>query len=111
MSVCLEVLKKLFSSKEIESFRSFKKYFRFEYSDNSVTLVDKIQKVLDGTKKKNKYFFWIPFADKDYLNNLQLISKNKIFKDNHIIIIHRERNSVIILIDFKCFNIKKLWKI
>ena len=63
--------------------------------DNSVTLVDSIKKVIDGNKKEkiNIFFLDPPFADKNYLNNLQLISKNKIFKDDHIIIIHRERNS------------------
>ena len=47
-------------------------------------------------EKKNKYniiFMDPPFADKLFLNNFEFIKKNKIYKKNHIIIVHRERRT------------------
>ena len=45
--------------------------------------------------RKNITFFFLdpPFADKEFIINLSLIYKNKIYKKKHIIIIHRERNT------------------
>ena len=34
-----------------------------------------------------------PFADKKFVDNLNLINKNKIYKTRHVIIIHREINT------------------
>ena len=34
-----------------------------------------------------------PFADQDFIKNLDLIKKNKIYKSKHIVIIHRERGA------------------
>ena len=34
-----------------------------------------------------------PYKKNDYISDLQLMQKNKIYKKNHIIIIHRERKS------------------
>ena len=46
-------------------------------------------------RKKFKIFFLDPpFSLNEYLNDLKLIKKNKIFEKNHIIIIHRERNQL-----------------
>ena len=45
---------------------------------------------------KNKFdifFLDPPFADLKFINNLILIKKNKIFKKNHIVIIHREKKT------------------
>lgn len=45
---------------------------------------------------KNKYdifFLDPPFADINFIDNLKLIKKKKIFKKNHILIIHRERKA------------------
>ena len=46
---------------------------------------------------KSKYkiiFFDPPFADNDYIEELKLIHKKKFYKNNHVIIIHRERKSI-----------------
>ena len=40
------------------------------------------------------FFFDPPFADKKFLNNIKLIKKNKMFKTNHIVVIHRERKTI-----------------
>ena len=45
---------------------------------------------------KNKFdifFLDPPFADLKFINNLILIKKNKIFKKNHIVIVHREKKT------------------
>ena len=48
----------------------------------------------ESPKKKFDIFFLDPpFADKNFLSNLDLIKKNKLFEKNHIIIIHREKKS------------------
>jgi len=47
-------------------------------------------------KFKNKFdifFLDPPFADFKFIDNLVLIKKNKIFKKNHIVIIHREKKT------------------
>ena len=42
------------------------------------------------SKKYNIFFFDPPYADKDFINNLDLIKKNKLFQKKHIVIIHRD---------------------
>tara|TARA_B100001057_G_scaffold490435_1_gene578697 strand:+ start:122 stop:682 length:561 start_codon:yes stop_codon:yes gene_type:complete len=44
-------------------------------------------------EKFNIFFFDPPFADSKFIQNIGLIKKNKIFKQNHIVIIHREREA------------------
>tara|TARA_A100001015_G_C15024632_1_gene729794 strand:+ start:1232 stop:1822 length:591 start_codon:yes stop_codon:yes gene_type:complete len=41
-------------------------------------------------EKYNIFFFDPPYADKSFINNLDLIKKNKLFQKNHIVIIHRD---------------------
>ena len=56
---------------------------------------DKIENFI-ALKTKDKYdifFLDPPFADENFIHILQLLKKNKIYKKNHIIIIHREKNS------------------
>ena len=48
----------------------------------------------ESNKKKFDIFFLDPpFKDKNYVNELQIIFKTKIYKKKHTIIIHREKNS------------------
>jgi 16S rRNA (guanine966-N2)-methyltransferase len=44
-------------------------------------------------EKFNIFFLDPPFADIQFLNNLELIRSNKIFNKNHVVIIHREIKS------------------
>ena len=39
------------------------------------------------------FFLDPPFLDAKFIENLERIKKNKIFEQNHIVIIHRERKS------------------
>ena len=45
------------------------------------------------SKKFNIFFLDPPFADSNFIEELKLIKQKKIYKNNHIIIIHRERKS------------------
>ena len=56
------------------------------------------EKIIDFLNKKqfekfDIFFFDPPFADKNFIEELKLIKKKKIYKNNHIVIIHRERKS------------------
>ena len=66
------------------------------FYDNKAKIInDKIEKSLSYQKEEkfNIVFLDPPFADNDFIKNLQNIKKNKIFKDKHIVIIHREKKS------------------
>ena len=62
---------------------------------NTIVIIDEIINFLN--LKQNKKFDIIfldpPFAEKNFLKDLKLIKKNKIYKKNHIVIIHREKKS------------------
>jgi 16S rRNA (guanine966-N2)-methyltransferase len=40
------------------------------------------------------FFFDPPFKDTDFIKNLETIKKKRIFRKNHIVIIHREKSSI-----------------
>ena len=44
-------------------------------------------------EKIDIFFFDPPFADNNFIEELKLIKKKKIYKNNHIVIIHREHKS------------------
>ena len=50
---------------------------------------------MDRNKKEkiDIFFFDPPFLDKNFLENLKIITNMQIFENNHIVIIHREKNS------------------
>ena len=60
----------------------------------SKIFTDKIENVLRRLEEKfNIFFLDPPFADENYFLNLELIKNRKIFEENHIVIIHREKRS------------------
>ena len=60
----------------------------------SKIFTDKIENVLSRLEEKfNIFFLDPPFADENYFLNLELIKDRKIFEENHIVIIHREKRS------------------
>ena len=60
----------------------------------SKIFTDKIENVLNRLEEKfNIFFLDPPFADENYFLNLKLIKNRKIFEENHIVIIHREKRS------------------
>ena len=68
------------------------------------TTIDFLSK--NKIEKFSIFFFDPPYVDKDFINDLKLIKDKKIFKINHIIIIHREKKT---LDDFT--NLLKIIKI
>ena len=60
----------------------------------SKIFTDKIENVLSRLEEKfNIFFLDPPFADENYFFNLELIKNRKIFEEDHIVIIHREKRS------------------
>ena len=63
-------------------------------SSQANVINQEIEHFLKNCKKKfNIFFFDPPFANDSFKEGLVLIKKNKIFSDNNIIIIHRERKN------------------
>ncbi len=44
-------------------------------------------------KKFNIFFLDPPFKNNNYIDNLRILKKNKLFKTNNIVVIHRERKT------------------
>ena len=63
--------------------------------NNQVTVInDKIENMIEKNKKRyNIFFFDPPFKTFDFIKILQIIKDNKNFYSDHIIIIHREKNT------------------
>tara|TARA_B100000674_G_C37661760_1_gene832825 strand:+ start:30 stop:590 length:561 start_codon:yes stop_codon:yes gene_type:complete len=64
-------------------------------TNNSKLVNDSIENFMDKkkTEKYSIFFFDPPYSDKNFYKTLKIIQKAKIFSSNHIVIIHRERNS------------------
>ena len=56
---------------------------------------NKIENIFREENKKGFDIFFLdpPFKDVKFIENLNMIKKNKIHKNEHIVIIHREKNS------------------
>ena len=67
---------------------------RFSLINKSKIYTDRIEAVLKKgfNEKFNIFFLDPPFSDNNFLNNLELIKKKKIFNKKHIVITHREVN-------------------
>lgn len=63
--------------------------------NQSAVLNEKIENILDknSDEKFNIFFLDPPFIDKNFIQNLILIKKKKIYKKKHIIILHREKKT------------------
>ena len=61
----------------------------------SKTYVNSIEDVLtEGINEKfDIFFFDPPFADLNFLDNLKILKKKKIYNKNHLVIIHRDKKS------------------
>tara|TARA_B100001063_G_C16545838_1_gene443576 strand:- start:67 stop:624 length:558 start_codon:yes stop_codon:yes gene_type:complete len=71
---------------------------------------DEIKKFLNSEKldKFNIIFLDPPFAENKYVEELEIIKKNKIYYKDHVVIIHREKKTIDNLSHiFKPFMIKK----
>lgn len=70
--------------------------------NKSKILLSKIEDVLikDMKEKFNIFFLDPPFLDFNYLESIKIVKEKKIFCKNHVVIVHREKDSKDILKDF-----------
>ena len=54
---------------------------------------NRIENIKNWKKTYNIFFFDPPFKDNSFLKVIDVIKKNKIYNNNNIIVIHREKNS------------------
>ena len=56
---------------------------------------DSVQNIFNNLLRERYEIFFLdpPFMDKTFIDDLSIIFKKKFFKNNHIVIIHREKNS------------------
>ena len=88
---------------------------RLSITKKALIINNKIENILDMNKEKfNIFFLDPPFADSQYILNLSLIKKKKIYDNKHIIIIHREIRSednfsdIINILDIKKYGRSKI---
>ena len=86
-----------FVEKNFEPLKILKKNIKKFSIQNKSNIFDRdVKYFFEQVKKLNLFdliFLDPPYADKDYIKILKLISINKIFKRDHLVIIHREKNS------------------
>ena len=71
-----------------------KNIFNFSISQKVEIKKTKISDFITNNKKKFQIFFFDPpFKDQNFLLILKMIKEKKIYENNHILIIHREKNS------------------
>ncbi len=68
---------------------------KFSLIEKCNIITDKIEIFLKKKLKEkfNIFFCDPPFSDKNFLDNLNIIRKKRIFSNNHLVIIHRERKT------------------
>ena len=64
-------------------------------TQNEKNTANKIQNINNLCKEDKYSIFFLdpPFADKEFIQNLKMCKDKKVFNKNHLIIIHREKNS------------------
>ena len=79
-----------------------KNVINFSITHQVEIINNKIENILSKKigQKYNIFFFDPPFLDKTFIQNLELIKKNRIYEDKHIVIIHREKKTHDILDKF-----------
>ena len=72
-----------------------KNLIQLKINKNANVVVDEIKNFLKEkiSEKFEIIFLDPPFAENNYVKELELIKKKRIYKNDHIIIIHRERKS------------------
>ena len=88
---------------------------RLSIAKKAFIINNKIENIFEMNKEKfNIFFLDPPFADNQYILNLSLIKKKKIYDNKHIIIIHREKRSkdnfsdIINILDIKKYGRSKI---
>jgi len=67
---------------------------KLSITDKAKIVEEKIENAINKKiEKYNIFFLDPPFKDKEFINNLFLIKKNKLYQNKHVIIIHRDKSS------------------
>jgi len=68
---------------------------KLSINDKALIHISKIEKFLNRNIDEKFHLFFLdpPFLDFEFIKILQLIKKKKIFRKDHLVIIHRERKS------------------
>ena len=63
--------------------------------DKAILISEKIENFLKEKIESKFQIFFLdpPFADDKFISNLELIKQKKIYTKNHVVIIHREKNT------------------
>ena len=72
-----------------------KNLISFSSQEKAIVIINEIEKFLEREKLEKFEIIFLdpPFKENTYLDVLKNIKKKKIFKKNHIVIIHREKRS------------------
>ena len=93
---CLSRGAKLVTFVEIDSEASTilkENLLKLSISKQAEIIKNKIENIKNWKKKYNIFFLDPPFKDLQFINNLKELKNQKIYNKNHLIIIHREKNS------------------
>ena len=85
-----------FIEKDVNAFKFLSKNLsELSIANKSEIFNYKVENFLMRTsfKKFNIFFLDPPFKNFDFLINLKIIKKNKIYKKNHVVVIHRENKT------------------
>ena len=86
-----------FIDKDINAIKTLKKNLnKYSINNQSKVLNQTIDDNLIGTlKEKFKIFFLDPpYRDLNFLRNIQLLKKHRLFEAEHLVIIHREKKVI-----------------
>lgn len=109
--------KATFIERDLGAFRVLSKNIsKLSISNRATILNDNIESFLNKKSIEKFHIFFLdpPFKDFGFLKNLELIKRNKLFEENHIVIIHREKktndsySNIIKIIDKKKYGRSKI---
>lgn len=85
-----------FVEQDEKAFRLLKEnILRLPMNNKSKIINDKIENILNKENKEKFDIFFLdpPFLDESFIENLKTIKDKRIFKKNHIVLVHRKSNS------------------
>lgn len=109
--------KATFIERDVSAFRVLSKNIsKLSITNKAIILNDNIENFLNKKLVEKFHIFFLdpPFIDFEFLKNLELIKKNKLYEKNHIVIIHREKrtndsySNILNIIDKKKYGRSKI---
>lgn len=86
-----------FVEESINAVNILKKNLNLLLINNKATIINKKIEVMlknNNKEKFNIFFLDPPFADNEFIKVLNMIQKNKIYKSRHIVVLHREKETL-----------------